>query len=430
MRGMKRFSAIVLAGAIGLSGTAFGAGYNLAGVGAKALSMSGAFRAVADDWSAMYWNPAGLAGQQNSFFIEGKVLFPTSTVTPLPNNLIYSNKEFETKSETFPSGAIAGVFQINDRLTAGVSVFAPTAIGVTWEKTFNQIYPNDKWPVEDWKSELRVIDLHPSFGYKVTETLSFGIGLSICYADVSLQSPTFVPNPDPTTQGVIPNFYALGELEGTGFGVGVNMGLLFNINEQLSAGLSLKTPTSLNITGNLNQTAYLPTNTTMDLSPEAEAKLPLPMEIGFGLAYKLMDDRLTLAGDVQWTNWNTTGIVDITVKDGADQELPLEYEDVIRFSLGANYILKDNMQLRLGYYYDPTAIPDETLRPAITDVANKHSISLGYAIAPTDKIMIEAYWEHLFSPEREAPQYPNNENLGGTWQMSVETIGIQFGYRF
>ena len=40
------------------------------GVGARAMGMSGAFTAVADDASAAYWNPAGLA-QLESLEIQG-----------------------------------------------------------------------------------------------------------------------------------------------------------------------------------------------------------------------------------------------------------------------------------------------------------------------------------------------------------------------
>ena len=37
---------------------------NFAGVGVRAMGMGGAFVGVADDFTAMYWNPAGLAQMQ------------------------------------------------------------------------------------------------------------------------------------------------------------------------------------------------------------------------------------------------------------------------------------------------------------------------------------------------------------------------------
>ena len=37
-----------------------GAGYEWGGLGSRAQSMGGAFIGLADDWTAIYWNPAGL----------------------------------------------------------------------------------------------------------------------------------------------------------------------------------------------------------------------------------------------------------------------------------------------------------------------------------------------------------------------------------
>ncbi|MCK5005015.1 MAG: long-chain fatty acid transporter, partial [Candidatus Aminicenantes bacterium] len=59
MRNMfKVVSIIVLM--LGLSFGAYSNGLNLNGMGTKAISMGGAFIAVADDYSAVFWNPAGL----------------------------------------------------------------------------------------------------------------------------------------------------------------------------------------------------------------------------------------------------------------------------------------------------------------------------------------------------------------------------------
>jgi hypothetical protein len=57
---MLLFSGISSAGGVGTTGAQF----LKIGSGARAASMSGAFAAVSDDLSAIYWNPAGLARQK------------------------------------------------------------------------------------------------------------------------------------------------------------------------------------------------------------------------------------------------------------------------------------------------------------------------------------------------------------------------------
>jgi long-subunit fatty acid transport protein len=41
------------------SANLYGSGFSFEGIGVKASGMGGAFRAIADDWSAAYYNPAG-----------------------------------------------------------------------------------------------------------------------------------------------------------------------------------------------------------------------------------------------------------------------------------------------------------------------------------------------------------------------------------
>lgn len=424
--------------------SALAAGYNLAGVGAKALSMSGAYRAIADDAYAIYWNPAGLAGQQQAIYLEGKVLMPSVDLTPAPNaGAHYLNKAYEAKAEVFPSGSFAYVHPINDKMTAGIAIYAPTAIGVTWESLVKPMVTNTQWPVEDWMGSIRVIDIHPTFAYKVNPKLKLGLGLVINYADIALQYPSFIPT------GQVDDVQVLAELTGTGMGFGANLGALYDINEKMHVGFNFYSGATLPISGSVLQTVYYPNfgvapylGQTASAEPDAEADFPLPMEAGLGFAYDV-NDRLTVAVDVQWTNWAVAEIVDVEMTGtgigGApaeDGELVLNYEDVIRFNLGANYVVDPakGFEVRAGYYYDPTAIPDETLRPSITDVANKHSISIGGAYNIMPNVKAECYWEHLFSNTREAldANIVDGEqlNVPGFWKMGVETIGIQFTYFF
>ena len=53
---------------------AFGSGFMFDGLGVKARGMGGAFRALADDWSAAYYNPAGYARIQDNI-LAGNVTF-------------------------------------------------------------------------------------------------------------------------------------------------------------------------------------------------------------------------------------------------------------------------------------------------------------------------------------------------------------------
>ena len=58
---------------------AWGNGLNLNSLGTRALTMGGAFVGLADDFSAVFWNPAGAAGFRTEYLgFYGTDLIPTS----------------------------------------------------------------------------------------------------------------------------------------------------------------------------------------------------------------------------------------------------------------------------------------------------------------------------------------------------------------
>lgn len=59
--GIMLFSSLALAGGVTKAGTT-AAGFLSIDIGSQAVSMGGAFVAVAEDATAMYWNPSGIAG--------------------------------------------------------------------------------------------------------------------------------------------------------------------------------------------------------------------------------------------------------------------------------------------------------------------------------------------------------------------------------
>ncbi len=62
-----------------ISTSAFANGLSLNSVGARALGMGGAFVGLANDATALYWNPAGLAGQQSSILVFASDIMPSAT---------------------------------------------------------------------------------------------------------------------------------------------------------------------------------------------------------------------------------------------------------------------------------------------------------------------------------------------------------------
>lgn len=439
-------------------------GYNLAGVGAKALAMACAFRGVSDDWSSMYWNPAGLAGQSNSVYIDVKSLSPIVWLTPNVASTYgdytgYRNGVEQTSSaKNYLAGSFGLVYSLNDKYTLGLSVFAPSALGAEWNNLFTgppHGYNNDvAYPERGWFSDLKVIDIHPTVGYMASDRLSFGVGIAIQYADLMLESPKLMPSGAPMPYQ---HFYVDAILEGTGIGFGFNVGMLFKATDDMRVGLSYRGPVTVPVEGKVKQLLILPNNPaiialdptkaplfsggSLSADPDATTDFPVPMDFGFGVAYDV-NDKLTLATDILWTNWEDVDIIKIDVDGNGptgepsdDTELILMYENSFRYSFGFNYQLKPGLDLRGGYYYEETPIPDGSLRPTIADVNDKSNISVGFGWDFRDNMILEGYYERVFTAEREIGDEDIDgdgsiDNLAGKWKMQVDTFGLTFGYRF
>ena len=123
---------------LSLTAMLFAGGFSLTGVGSRATAMGGAFRGLADDASAMYWNPGGLGFVDGmTLDVGGTFIMPSGTwnstgtqYTAIPG---FSSKEYEAEKSlrSFPSAFMT--MAKNPKLKYGLGVFVPYGLGTTWD---------------------------------------------------------------------------------------------------------------------------------------------------------------------------------------------------------------------------------------------------------------------------------------------------------
>lgn len=419
----KFLPVVIFAAAAILSSIAYGGGMALSGVGAKAIGMGGAFRGLADDWSASYWNPAGLAQ-----FDKSELGFNLSVLSPRPEfapDITYGGYDVgylngatrypKDKDNLVPnlSGFIR--FPAPKEFTAGLAIFVPYALGSEWD-LFNPTYPDvaKPYPKIDHKSDLKVIDFHPSVAKSFYDgKLMFGLGVSFMRGKIEYQkaflNPTTLPRPHD-------NVAIDAHIKGDGWGYGANFGMIYKFSDKLQFGISGKTPTTIKFDGSLTNNLYgfynialkeyflqnvynavdsakirflFPDNPEVtSWKNDATADLKLPADIGIGFAYK-GSEKLLLTADFAYTLWNRLDSIVIDVEgrqspidtsQAKDVVVRTNWDSTIRLSLGGQYHLREPLYLRFGLYYDASPIPDETFSPLIPDMGAKYSGNLGAAI--------------------------------------------------
>lgn len=483
--------ALFLAGVIALASTSglFASGVALTGIGARATALGGAYRGLANDWSGMYWNPAGLTQVKGIHFGGNlEIVAPKGKYLANPDLGALRSTEVEKEPQTFYLPAVGFVYGM-DKLAVGISVFAPFGLGSKWNLLETSGY-NPLYPDIDVEDDLKVIDIHPTVAYQVTDRLSVGLGVSIISNSIEIRQPVFTPNPlTPTplnpllTQlGLLakPFDHLLTEqkLTGDGWGFGANLGLQYKLTEYLTVGLagryyldqplegtvSMLTYTAkpsaqqsgalkaqldaLLAAGQLDLATYQKVlgvysgerinpqtqqPATAPVETEVTADLPLPMEVGVGLSYSGIKNLLVNA-DVAFTQWSAWDVIKIDKKDGTELgELVQEWKDCIRISAGLEYAL-GALKVRSFFYTEPATTPDNTLNPTIPDINRRYvgGIGLGYSLGFGT---LHASVEKMFIGDRTVPSWEavkdatgmvtSYHNMAGTYKL--DAMNFMFG---
>ena len=444
-----------------------GGGFALPGVGSKALNMGGAFRGLADDWSAAYWNPAGLAYLPNSEFTMNLYTFNfrpeyTPDFTMGEGGYTYSfgypDETYYPEDRAFFLPSFSGFhkFAQYEGFIGGVAFFVPYKLESRWDlyKPPAGYDNNVPYPRFDHTTDILVWDLHPTVAKTfMDDKLSLGLGLSVQRADFELRRTVLTRTPLGYTRPY--DFFPVDERMTTnGWGLGFNAGILYKISPKFQLGFSYLSPVDIDLKGNLELEMYLPVIPSSELLGETvyfkdgdfETTLPLPGEVGVGVMYRF-NEKLILTSDVSSVSWSrlefldtwdynlVAGQLDTLYALLREAELPFNWDNIIRFSLGGEYVLREGLFLRGGYFFEQSPIPDETFTLLIPDLGDKHSLNLGLSYQ-INSLEFGYDYQLVSHKKREVTEVADAngdgryDNMPGTYKMLFHCSGLSFTYRF
>lgn len=375
-------------------GVGFGAGFHIHEQGAKAMGMGNAFVAQADDPSALFYNPAGIA------FQEGTQASLGVTVIMVPET------EFKgsTKLGNNSASSLLGVEVTGVDEKARKDTFFPPNLYITHSMVdkpfsfgvgFNSIYPLAKrWssasPFRDEITELALkpFNVQPTLAYRIDQwNLAFAAGIDYTYAQVTLKKSPCADTFALTGAGAPGAAYtALGDMDidGDGDGWGYNFGLLWKPLKKISIGVAYRSEIKLDITGDADFLSFVAGPGVVpygSFSGKASTDITLPDTWSFGIAYK-PNEKLTLEFDADRFGWSSYDRLAINFDSNAtvpNSNAPKNWNDCWAFRFGVQYSVTDNLDLRAGYAYDNTPQPDATVGPELPDAdRNNYTFGIGY----------------------------------------------------
>ncbi len=422
---MRKSLTLLLVIVMVFSGGLMANGLSLNSIGTKALGMGGAFVGVANDLTAIYWNPAGLTQVKGT----NVALFVTDIIPMGTYKFNYPAFGLDIDAKMKTNHYVAPNLFANysmDKWSFGLGIYVPAGLGAEWDMKDFPYAQN-----LELMSKIAVVNISPTVAYQVSDQFSIGVAVNIYYAMFDMKRPV---------QDMTGTYVQYDE-ESTGTAFGAAIGLKYDINKQFSIGANFRMSTTVTMEGTAKNPAFAAAG-----APESdfERDVTWPMWIGGGIAYKPMCC-LTLALDAQYSKWSELDELETTYKNSVwaamippeSANLELKWKDATQIRFGAEYMAKENLPLRLGYYYDPAPSPDETLNILFPSSTN-HVLTGGFGFL-AEKWKFDFALEYLFGAEREIEAVlvdPANPGLGfthefpGKHKMDIFAFSIGATYSF
>jgi long-subunit fatty acid transport protein len=313
------------------------------GYGARSLGMGTAYAAVANDFSAVYWNPAGLGQIQIneiSLGLSHMSLDNTSTLFGTKESFSNSGTKFNTFGLVYP-------FPV----TRGSLVFA---IGYGRENDFTGAlgfhgfnfqsstikYPDNvdmsgkilkSGGINDWV-----------LAGAIQAAKNLYVGLSVNFISGSYSYNRHYTETDTKDHYFLDEYVQKYTVEEDIGGFTGRIGMLYEFkNHNGRFGINIKFPTYYTVRRDytIDETEYYPDSTIyyLPLNGSPEYNLTTPFVFNAGISYTFGD--LMLAGDIDFTDWTQMEFSNTTDPDLINENTYIkeDFKSTVNYRVGAEY---------------------------------------------------------------------------------------------
>lgn len=404
-----------------LSATVQAAGFALANQSGSGTGNAYAgVNATAEDASVVWYNPAAMTE------------LPAGTHTAIAGHIVAPKAKFTNNGSTTPlggvltgkdddggnTGVIPNAYLVKgkgNKWRFGVGINAPFGLGTKYDDDWVGRY-------HSLESNIQTINFNPSVAYKVNDGFSVGAGISIQKMEVELKSAL--------------DLSALGRsdgkinIEGDNVETGYNLGVLLKPTAKTRIGASYRSSMKHKLEGDATFSNVPPLASLANGEVTAEAKLPAHFSLS--VAHQI-NNRLELLADVTRTRWSSFNKLQVirTSNNTDITNLPQNWKDASRYSLGANYQYNERLKLKAGIAYDETPVPNAEFRSPRTPDSNRTWLSFGANYKPRKNFSVDVGYTHIFTKKTPIENKSSrNHVLKGEYDSSVDIISTQLNWTF
>ena len=393
--------------------SAFAGGFQLNEQNARAMAMGGAFTAVSNDPSAIYFNAAGLTQLTGINIMLGTTLIaPTFSfrgVSP-------STQEYDAAKQTFFPTHFFASYSYNKDLAFGIGFDSPFGLASKWAQNWVGKY----LAIE---TNLQTFTISPVVAYNLLDNLSVSAGLVYSFANVTISQKT------PQTPFTGDAFTTLTGKDNSAWGF--NLGALYRPTEELSIGVSFHSQVKYTFKGTASTIGAAQLASQLP-NGNASANLTTPVNLAFGVAYKILPE-LLLSADYQYVGWSSYDSLTVDFSSpNMVKSSPRLYDNSFILRFGAEYGLTQDLKVRAGIYYDKDPVKAQYLNPSLPD-ADRLGFSFGLGYKLMNNFNIDA--AYLFIRGKQMTITNSLENyaggispFNGTYNTAANLVSLTLSY--
>ncbi len=409
---MINLTVLIIAAIMALGSNLNAAGFRLGEQDAKANAMGNSFVAVADNASAVWYNPAAMTGLEGTNLSLGSVM-----VYPTMKHEFAGGSDSIAKVMHVPPYFYA-THKLNDKWALGLGFNAPFGLSTNWNTVSHAA---DVATLSD----IKTYNYNLNGAYKLNDKISFGLGVDYASLDATLD------------RMVGSNEM---KLTGDGTGWGYNAAAFYKHNDKLTFGANFRSPVKINVDGRAKVAALGASGNN-----SATTKITLPDTFQIGAAYKA-NEKWLVSATADYTDWatyhalivksNTITALTTYLNSVTPGGYPIsntvneqkDWSSVWALRAGTEYNYSEAWKLRAGAFYDFNPVSEKHFDTLIPD-SDRVAVSIGAGYTK-NSITVDVSYAYLMFVDRTISNNLNSTTVNGKYKASAQLPSIGVSYKF
>lgn len=347
------------------SGILYGSGYKLPENSLNSMALSSAYIAHTMGADTAHFNPANMAFMDDKYYFEGAL-----TLVRLPSQeySLMSPLSGESKNENIIVPGMHFVSMASGDFRWGVSFDVPGGLSKRWDTPYQKIFAEE--------FTLKIMELNPSFSYKINDQFAVGGGISLIYSEGVVKSDAAVIGGSEV------------DMEGDTVAFGYNLAMTYKPTDDINMALTYRSKVDLGEKGN----AKIAAGAITYYSGAASVSIPLPATLNIAVS-KTWQDVFTLELNYERAFWSAYKALDfnyaVTLPTPLympyDEAKPKNWKDTDTFRIGATIKLNDKLTAMMGFALDESPVPLDTLGFELPD-SDAKVFSMGFRYQQTENL--------------------------------------------